>query len=105
MQWERFGPWPTAWNRFRQWTVAGVWHGVLEELQRAADAVGTLDWDAHLVNRTAVRAHQHATGAIGGQQNEARGRSRGGFSTKIHLQAGGERLGRMSEWRDDHPAR
>ena len=36
-----------------------------------------------------VRAHQHAAGAVGGQQYEALGRSRGGFSTKIHLRIEG----------------
>jgi transposase len=36
-----------------------------------------------------VRAHQHAAGAAGGQHDEALGRSRGGFSTKIHVRAEG----------------
>ena len=31
-----------------------------------------------------IRAHQHAAGAKGGQENQALGRSRGGFSTKVH---------------------
>jgi len=31
-----------------------------------------------------VRAHQHAAGAIGGQEYQAIGRCRGGFSSKIH---------------------
>jgi transposase len=31
-----------------------------------------------------IRAHQHAAGAKGGQEHQALGRSRGGFSTKIH---------------------
>jgi transposase len=31
---ERYGPWSTAWNRFRRWTAAGVWPRVLEALQR-----------------------------------------------------------------------
>lgn len=86
---ERFGPWSTAWNRFRRWTVAGVWARVLEALQRAADRDGRLDWATHFVDGTVVRAHQHAAGAAGGQDGEALGRSRGGFSTKIHLRAEG----------------
>jgi transposase len=86
---ERFGPWATAWSRFRRWTAAGVWARVLEVLQRDADVAGQLDWDTHYVDGTVVRAHQHAAGAIGGQEHEALGRSRGGFSTKVHLRAEG----------------
>jgi transposase len=86
---ERFGPWSTAWNRFRRWTAAGVWDRVLEALQRAADRAGRLDWATHDVDGTVVRAHQHAAGAVGGQDAEALGRSRGGFSTKVHLRAEG----------------
>ncbi len=43
---------------------------------------------AHLVqmfDSTVVRAHVSAAGAKRGQNNQALGRSRGGFSTKIHL--------------------
>jgi transposase len=86
---ERFGPWSTAWNRFRRWTAAGVWGRVLAALQRAADRAGRLDWATHYVDGTVVRAHQHAAGAVGGQDAEALGRSRGGFSTKVHLRAEG----------------
>lgn len=86
---ERFGPWSTAWSRFRRWTAAGLWRRVLEALQRDADQAGTLNWDTHYVDGTVVRAHQHAAGAVGGQQHEALGRSRGGFSTKVHLRAEG----------------
>ena len=86
---ERFGPWSTAWSRFRRWTAAGVWQRVLATLQRDADRAGRLDWTTHYVDGTVVRAHQHAAGARGGQTGEALGRSRGGFSTKIHLRAEG----------------
>ena len=68
---ERFGPWSTAWSRFRRWTAAGVWASVLEALQRAADGAGELDWETHYVDGAVVRAHQHAAGAAGGQEDEA----------------------------------
>lgn len=86
---ERFGSWSTCWSRFRRWTAAGVWDRVLEALQRDADLAGTLDWETHYVDGTVVRAHQHAAGAVGGQEHEALGRSRGGFSTKVHVRAEG----------------
>ena len=42
------------------------------------------DHEYHSIDATIVRAHQYAAGALGGQDKEALGRSRGGFSTKIH---------------------
>lgn len=86
---ERFGPWSTAWSRFRRWTAAGVWQRLLAALQRAADHDGRLDWDTHDADSTVIRAHQHAAGALGGQAHEALGWSRGGFSTKVHVRAEG----------------
>jgi transposase len=86
---ERFGPWSTAWNRFRRWTASGVWARLLAGLQRAADGAGQIDWATHSVDGTVVRAHQHAAGAMGGQAREALRRSRGGFSTKVHVRAEG----------------
>jgi hypothetical protein len=42
--------------------------------------------EEHAIDSTIVRAHKHAAGVKGGNQNqEALDRSRGGFSTKIHL--------------------
>ena len=86
---EGFGPWATARSRFRRWTTAGAWAQGLAARQREADATGRLDWTTHYVDGTVVRAHQHAAGAGGRQEHEALGRSRGGFSTKVHLRAGG----------------
>ena len=66
-----------------------MWAQVLAVLQREADVGGRLDWATHYVDGTVVRAHQHAAGARGGQADEALGRSRGGFSTKVHVRAEG----------------
>jgi transposase len=38
-----------------------------------------------MIDSSNIRAHQHAAGAIGGQEAQALGRSRGGFGTKIHV--------------------
>ena len=53
-----------------------------------------MDWNLHFLDSTVVRAHQHAAGArkAGREpefEDEALGRSRGGFSTKIHVRSEG----------------
>ena len=60
---ERYGPWQTAYARFRRWQRAGVWERTLAALQTEADAAGELDWALHFLDGTTVRAHQHAAGA------------------------------------------
>ena len=104
---ERFGPWATAWSRFRRWTASGVWSRVLEALQRSADVAGQLDWHTHYVDGTVVRAHQHAAGSVRGQEHEALGRSRGGFSTKVHVWAegGGKPLALVISGGERHESR
>jgi hypothetical protein len=71
---------------------------VLTGLQARADAAGLITWEVN-VDSTICRAHQHAAGArhdgqaqkepSGGDQVEPEdhglGRSRGGWTTKIHL--------------------
>jgi transposase len=91
---ERYGPWQTAATRFYRWVKAGVWDRILAVFQRLADAEGRLDWSLHHVDGSSIRAHQHAAGARrpAGRDRpdpaaEALGRSRGGFSTKLHVRA------------------
>ena len=52
-------------SRFRRWKQAGVFDGVLANLQQASDTAGDLDWSLHFVDGSIVRAHQHAAGAKG----------------------------------------
>ena len=61
----RYGSWRTVYSRFRRWQQAGIFDRVLAALQRAGDAAGALDWSLHFVDRSIVRAHQHAAGARG----------------------------------------
>jgi transposase len=42
-------------------------------------------WEAHMLDSTVIRAHTHAAGARKVRGEQALGRSRGGFSTKLHL--------------------
>ncbi|WP_206684007.1 IS5 family transposase [Pontibacter beigongshangensis] len=74
---ERFGPWNSVYQRFRRWARKGVWQQVFEALQEP-----DLDW--LLLDSTTVRAHQHAAGQKKQRQRQSLGRSRGGFSTKVH---------------------
>jgi transposase len=89
---ERFGSVGTVSSRFYRWRQTGIWQRVLEALQTKAEAAGLIEWDLHFVDSSVVRAHQHAAGARrsrDGGSCEALGRSRGGFSTKIHVRAEG----------------
>lgn len=95
---ERYGPWQNAYGLFRAWSRDGTWAAILTMLQARADAAGLIDWDVS-VDSTIVRAHQHAAGARkhsaaqieppGGVADEpddhGLGRSRGGWTTKLHL--------------------
>lgn len=93
-----YGPWQTVYGLFRRWQRRGVWARLLTLLQARADAAGMIFWEVN-VDSTICRAHQHAAGARrhgavqkeppGGVSTEPEdhglGRSRGGFTTKIHL--------------------
>ncbi|MEU5551661.1 MULTISPECIES: IS5 family transposase [unclassified Micromonospora] len=95
---ECYGPWQTVYGLFRRWQRAGVWQRFVTGLQTRADAAGLITWDVS-VDSTIARAHQHAAGARtrpelqkeppGGVEDEpadhALGRSRGGWTTKLHL--------------------
>ncbi|WP_420709375.1 IS5 family transposase [Streptomyces sp. NRRL B-3648] len=115
---ERYGPWKTVHERHRRWSADGTCEMLLRRIQAETDAAGEIDWDVS-VDSTSVRAHHHAAGARhapppsfkggsvqtakvaqirsgtdrpgggGGAGGEALGRSRGGFTTKIHLSADG----------------
>src|SRR4051812_44503360 len=78
---EAFGNWNSVWKRFWRLSQAGVFEAFF-------DALAATSRTAHLVqmlDSTIVRAHVSAARGKRGQQDQALGRSRGGFSTKIHL--------------------
>ncbi|MFF7035986.1 MULTISPECIES: IS5 family transposase [Streptomyces griseus group] len=93
-----YGPWSRVYDLFRRWQRNGSWHRLFTRLQTLADAEGAITWDLS-VDSTVCRAHQHAAGACkqGELQKEppgdtptepvdhGLGRSRGGFTTKLHL--------------------
>ncbi len=73
----------------------GIWDRVLAALQAAADARGALDWSLHFLDGPVIRAHPHAAGAKRGR-DQALGKSKGGFSTKLHLRCEG--FGKPITW-------
>ncbi|WP_079149900.1 IS5 family transposase [Streptomyces agglomeratus] len=101
----RFGKWKTVHDRHRRWSADGTWERILRAVQADADAEARIDWSVVSVDSTVCRAHQHAAGArrrparVPGRRSrpaehrsdEAVGRSRGGFTTKIHLASDGSR--------------
>lgn len=76
--------WRTAWRRLQRWTAAGIWARIMAELRAMAADAG---WEAHRLDSSVIRAHAHAAGARRRAGEQALGRSRGGFSTKLHLRA------------------
>jgi len=76
---ERFGNWNSVFQRFNRWSKKGVFTRIFEIL-------GDPDPEVLMLDSTTIRAHQHAAGAENTTpEQEKLGRSRGGFSTKIHV--------------------
>ena len=42
---ERFGPWQTAYDHFRNWRKNGVFAAILDALQVKLDNKGRIDWE------------------------------------------------------------
>ena len=94
-----YGHWRSIYGLYRRWQRTGVWARILTGLQGRADALGLIAWDVS-VDSTIARAHQHAAGASTRHQEQVEppggvagvepddhglGRSRGGWTTKLHL--------------------
>ena len=76
---ERYGPRTTCYNRFARWRKAGAWDRLMDAISTAHD--GTIQ----MIDSTSIRAHQQAATAKSGGTDHCLGRSRGGFTTKIHV--------------------
>lgn len=80
---ERYGKWNSIAQRYRRWCQRDIWEKMLAHF--AADP----DMEWLLLDSTIIRAHLCAAGAAAQpepeSQDQALGRSRGGFSTKIHV--------------------
>ena len=89
---EEIGKWSSVWDAFDRWNRDGTLAEILSRLMSSHVDGGLLRNDIWLVDATIVRAARCAAG--GGKEDDddepddhGLGRSRGGFSTKIHLVA------------------
>ncbi len=57
-----YGPHTTIYNRFRRWTMQGVWRRLFSQLVEVAPG------DAHLIDSTSSKAHRSAAGGKGGRK-------------------------------------
>ncbi|WP_455908110.1 IS5 family transposase [Streptomyces griseofuscus] len=112
-------PWKTVYERHRLWSADGTWERLLQQIQAEADAAGEIDWDVSVdstivrAHQHAAGARNDPPPALaskgaggrtpgrdaaaearrppggGGAGGEGLGRSRGGFTSKVHLSVDG----------------
>ncbi|MEZ5944530.1 MAG: IS5 family transposase [Planctomycetaceae bacterium] len=94
---EEFGKSKTVYNRFRRWVKSGLWQSIYEALIGRILKAGEIDFELWCVDGTVIRAHRVAAGAPKedetAQENaekHALGRSRGGYTTKLHFLTDGQ---------------
>lgn len=83
----KYGNWNTIDRRFRRWSEAGIWETVAVTLAEIM-----ADSGYYRIDSTAIRAHVSAAGGKRETHRRALGRSRGGFTSKLHCLA--DALGR-----------
>ena len=94
---KEFGKYKTVYNRFRRWVKSGLWQRIFEALIERILKAGEIDFALWCVDGTIVRAHRVASGAPKtnetpqeNAEKHALGRSRGGYSTKLHFLTDGQ---------------
>jgi len=74
-----YGEWRSIHKRFKLWSDKGIWLQLFEHCQSDPDL------ESHMIDATIVRAHACSAGyGKDSSETQALGRSRGGFTTKIH---------------------
>lgn len=94
---EEFGKFKTVYNRFGRWVKSGLWQQIFEALIARILKAGEIDFELWCVDGTVIGAHRVAAGAPKSnetaEENAAKhalGRSRGGYSTKLHFLTDGQ---------------
>jgi transposase len=74
-----YGHWRAVHKRFKHWAERGIWEELME-------SVSDVDMQDAMIDSTIVRAHACAAGyEKDGNAAQALGKSKGGFTTKIHV--------------------
>ena len=81
----RFGNWHTIYTRMNRWARAGVLDRVFAALQD--EQIIRIKIEALSLDSTIVKVHPDGTGALKKNGPQAIGKSRGGWTTKIHMVA------------------
>ena len=82
---KHFGNWHSIYTRMNRWSKAGVLDRVFERLQR--EQIIRIKIEAVSLDSTMIKVHPDGTGALKKNGPQAIGKSRGGWTTKIHLVA------------------
>ncbi|MCG5075575.1 IS5 family transposase [Paraburkholderia tagetis] len=82
---KRFGRWHTIYTRMNRWSRSGVLDRVFTELQR--EQIVRVRIEAVSLDSTVVKVHPDGTGAFKKNGPQSIGKSRGGWTTKIHMVA------------------
>jgi transposase len=75
---KNYGNWNSVFRRFREWVKKEIWKDLMNF------CIKDPDLEYVMIDSTIVRAHACAAG-FGNQREQGLGRSKGGFSSKIHV--------------------
>ena len=74
---EKYGKWNSIFSRFRDWVKKNIWKDLM------SFCIEDPDLEHVMIDSTIVRAHACSAG-FGQQSKQGLGRSKGGFTSKIH---------------------